>query len=106
MLDFGDYNPTLSTSHFMSMTAYNAANEVVSTQALSYTTPAQQNPRSSDIYGDLFSSGDASLATPGQPGNWTWHVSGNGIVRIELVSGEGFDPRIGFDRLTFATTCP
>ena len=38
MLDFGDYNPTLNTSHFAMMTAYDANNIIVSQHQLSYTT--------------------------------------------------------------------
>jgi hypothetical protein len=105
MLDFGDFNPSLSTAHYVSMTAYNANGFVVGKQELSYTTPAEGTPRSSNIYGDLWLSGDAITAQPGQPGNWTWNVSGSGIVRVVLEFGAGFDPYVGFDNLTFTTAC-
>jgi len=105
MLDFGDLNPTLNTSHYASMTAYAANGTVVSKHELSYTTLAN-DPSSSDLYGDLHISGDALGATPGQPGNWTWHVSGSGIVKVVLEFGVGFDPNIGFDTLSFTTVCP
>ena len=104
MLDFGDLNPTFNTNHYVSMTAYNATGGVVSKQELSYTTLAD-NPSSSDLYGDLQMSGDAKGATPGQPGNWTWHVSGSGIVKVVLEFGAGYDPNIGFDTLSFTTEC-
>ena len=106
MLDYGDYNPTASTTHYVSMTAYDENGAVVDIQELSYTTLAETFPGSSNLYGDLQLSGDATGALAGQPGNWTWHVSGTGIVKVVLEFGAGFDPRIGFDTLSFTTECP
>jgi hypothetical protein len=106
MLDFGDLNPSLSTDHHASITAYDANGAVVATQELNYTSPADRNPTNSDIYGDLQFSGDAASALPGQPGNWTWHVAGTGITRVVLEFGAGYDPNIAFDTLTFITECP
>jgi hypothetical protein len=100
MLDFGDYNPTGSTSTVVSMTAYNASNVVVASQQLSYTSVGGI----SSLYGDLSISGDALSAIPGQPGNWTWNVSGSGIVRVVLEEGSGYDPNVGFDLLSFTAT--
>jgi hypothetical protein len=105
MLDFGDLNPALDTNHYASMTAYNANGAVVAKQELSYTTLAEALPTSSDLYGNLRTSGDATGATPGQPGNWTWHVSGNGIVKVVLEFGEGYDPNIAFDLLAVNIVC-
>ncbi len=102
MLDFGDYNPTLATSHFAMMTAYDANNIVVSQHQLSYTSVNYI----SNLYGDLLVSGNSATALPGQPGNWTWHVSGSGIVKVVLEFGPGFDPNIGFDTLRFTIGCP
>jgi hypothetical protein len=101
MLDFGDFNPTANTSHLVTMTAYNASNFVVSSQQLSYTTVGTTSPQ----YGNMFVAGDAIAAQPGQPGNWTWNVSGSGIARVVLEFGLGHDPNIGFDTLTFTTEC-
>lgn len=106
MLDYGDLNPTLDTNHYVSMTAYNAAGAVVDLQELQYTTLAENNPRSSDLYGDLFFTGDATDASPGQPGNWMWDVSGNGIVKVVLNFGVGYDSNIALDLLMFTTECP
>lgn len=106
MLDYGDWNPTLNTSHYVSMTAYNASGFVVAKQEISYTTLAENVPTGSSIYGDLRTTGDALLATPGQLGNWTWNLSGSGIVRVVLEFGAGFDPAIAFDTLTYTTECP
>jgi hypothetical protein len=103
MLDFGDYNPTGSLSHIVTMTGYNASNVVVTSQELSYTTDAAGI---SAVYGDLSVSGDAIRATPGQPGNWTWNISGTGIVRVALDFGAGHDPNFGLDILGFTVECP
>ena len=105
MLDFGDLNQPLDTSHYASLTAYDANGNVVSKEELSYTTPAINLPRTSNLYGDLWLNGDAATAPPGQPGNWTWNVSGNGIVRVSLDFGAGYDPNIAFDLLTFNVAC-
>jgi hypothetical protein len=102
MLDFGDFNPTGSSSHVVTMTAYNASNVAVSSQQLSYTTVGNISP----VYGDLLISGDAIDASPGQPGDWTWNVSGSGIVRVVLEMGAGYDPNVGFDLLRFSLGCP
>jgi hypothetical protein len=102
MLDYGDYNPSGSPSSVATMTAYNVSNGVVAQQVLDFTNVNLQSPE----YGDLLIAGDAITATPGQPGNWTWNVSGTGIVRIVLEFGAGYDPNIAFDTLTFTTECP
>ena len=105
MLDFGDWNPTLSTSHVVSMTAYDANGNVVSREELNYTTPPDQAPRTSSLYGDMRFNGDGATAPLGQPGNWLWNVSGTGIVRVVLEFGVGYDPNIAFDLLSFTTEC-
>jgi hypothetical protein len=105
MQDFGDWNPSLSTAHYVSMTAYDVNGAVVSKQELSYTTLAQELPRSSNLYGDLWLTGDAATSVAGQPGNWTWRVSGNGIVRVVLEFGVGYDPNVAFDALTYGIDC-
>ena len=105
MMDYGDLNPSRDTSHYVSMTAYNASGDVVSKEELSYTTPALTTPRSSDQYGDLYFNGDASSAPAGQPGNWMWNVFGSGIVKVVLEFGAGYDPNIAFDHLSFTREC-
>ncbi|HKY54299.1 MAG TPA: hypothetical protein VJM08_08345, partial [Anaerolineales bacterium] len=106
MLDFGDLNSSSNAAHFASMTAYNASGAVVARQELSYTTPPEINPTTSSIYGNPQFSGDVLLALPGEPGNWIWHVSGDGIVRVVLEFGAGYDPNIGFDLLSFCPQLP
>jgi hypothetical protein len=106
MLDFGDLNPTLSTNHLVTLTAYDTSNAIVTRQQLSYTTQAESLPTTSNIYGNLQITGDAHSGVPGQPGNWTWDVSGNGIVRIVLEFGAGYDPNLGFHLLSFCPQLP
>jgi hypothetical protein len=84
------------------MTAYNTSNAVISQQQIDYTSVGNVSP----LYGNLILTGDAIDAIPGQPGNWTWNVSGSGIVKIVLEFGAGYDPNIAFDILTFTTECP
>jgi len=104
MLDFGDANPSLSTNHYASLTAYDANNNPIAKHELNYTSPAVTNPVSSNIYGNLAISGDAS-APAGNPGNWKWNVSASGIVKLVLEFGAGFDPNISFDLITYTTEC-
>jgi hypothetical protein len=106
MLDYGDWNVPSDTFHYASMTAYNSSGVVVAKQELSFTSPPMPIPRSSNIFGDLWFTGDAITARPGEPGNWTWNVSGSGIVKVVLEFGAGFDPNIAFDTLTFIIECP
>jgi hypothetical protein len=102
MLDYGDFNPSNSTSHLVTLTAYNAGNAVVDQQMLDFTSQGDISPQ----YGNLILTGDAIDAVAGQPGNWTWNVSGTGIVRIVLEFGVGHDPNIAFDTLSFSIECP
>jgi hypothetical protein len=111
MLDFGDLNPApgptvFSSNHFAKIAAFDASGVLLTQHGLSYTTPPDKFPTSSNLYGNPLVTGDARSATSGQPGNWTWHVSGHGIVKLLLNFGVGFDPNIGFDKLTYRTECP
>jgi hypothetical protein len=105
MLDYGDANPSLATSHYASLSAYDINGVLVGKQELNYTSPAELLPTSSNLYGNLQISGDAS-APAGQPGNWIWNISGNSITRLVLEFGAGHDPNIAFDGLTYTTVCP
>jgi uncharacterized repeat protein (TIGR01451 family) len=105
MLDYGDWNPTLNTAHYVSLIAYDGNGAVVTQQEINYNTQAVELPRDSSIYGDLWFTGDAVTASAGQPGNWVWNISGSGIVQIVLEFGVGFDPNIGFDTTNFNTEC-
>jgi hypothetical protein len=116
MLDFGDFNPSkvngqYATNHIVTMKAYDASGAVVSQQTLSYTSSAEVSPSTSNKYGNLQISGDAirSASLGGQqPGLWTWLVTGQGIVKVTLDQGVGYDPFVGFDHLSYTITtgCP
>lgn len=101
MLDFGDWNVTFSKYHKVVMKAFDANNTVVDVQELIYTSDGKRTNDYSPLYGDLIITGDAVTASPGQPGNWTWIVSGNDIVKVKLRFGKGYDPNIGFDTLEY-----
>jgi hypothetical protein len=108
MLDFGDFNPREETNHSVILTAYNAVGSPVASQDLTFTTDAERLPDNSPQYGNLQITGDALSAQDGQPGKWTWRVTGDGIVRVVLeFSAIGHDPHFGFDSLSYTTeVCP
>jgi hypothetical protein len=103
MLDFGDFSPGGGTNHIVTLTAYNANNVVVTKTVLNYISSLDLN---TSPYGDLHVAGDAITATAGQPGNWTWNISGTGIVKLSLDFGAGYDSNIALDLLSFTTQCP
>jgi hypothetical protein len=104
MLDFGDLNPDEVTHHRVVMTALDGQGNTVGTDTLEYNSENKIVPRHSD-YGDLWYSGDAVFAAHGEPGDFTWDVSGAGIQQVVLEFPEGFDPNIAFDKLGFTTEC-
>jgi len=107
MLDFGDLNTSLDTVHLVIFAGRDSTNKILVQQTLSYTSNASDLPNTSNKYGNLQRSGDATAATPGkQPGNWNWSISGKGIFSVTLQFPRGYDPNIGFDGLKFVTECP
>jgi hypothetical protein len=108
MLDFGDYNPSKDSQHFASMAAYDAQNGLVSESWLRYDAETREAEYYSFRYGQLTDlAGDAGYSQTGDPGNWTWSVSGLGITRVELTFYNrpgGQDPNVGFDSLSY-TIC-
>jgi hypothetical protein len=103
VFDFGDYNPSLSTSHNVSLKAYDDQNNLISTDEISFTTSAQGNPTDSVPYGNLlYGAGDACDASFGEPGYFELAVdSATGIYRLEL-RATGQDPKVGFDSINFS----
>jgi hypothetical protein len=100
MVDFGDFNLERATSHSVKLVAYNASGDEVDEDGFSYTSAATRNP--------LVVTGDACTAQPGEPGNFTFQVSGSHITRLELLSSNNSsspnkpsDPHIAFNDLTF-----
>jgi hypothetical protein len=108
MLDYGDLNEQAVANHRVVMVGYDAnGNEIPGArQVLSYITPEDSTPYSSNKYGDLWFSGDAISAKLGQPGNWIWDISGAGIHSVVLSFPQGHDPNVAFDRLAFSAECP
>ncbi|MFX0145830.1 MAG: hypothetical protein ACFE9C_17325 [Candidatus Hodarchaeota archaeon] len=103
MFDFGDYNPTYATSHTVNLTAYDASDNPVDLDSLSYNTPSQRHPRSSSNpdYGDLWYNGDACTAPLGYPGYREFKVQGSAIAKVKLAVTAGIDPYIGIDSIQF-----
>lgn len=111
MLDFGDFNPDRDTHTKVELAAYDADDNEVDSHVLEYYTNGGVNPstawadaaKTTVLWDDLFEQGDACDAVPGEPGNWTWHVSSPTddfeIVRAELRFVSGHDPNIVFDTL-------
>ncbi|HZM84996.1 MAG TPA: hypothetical protein VFF31_00440 [Blastocatellia bacterium] len=100
IVDHGDFNPGHATSHSVKLVAYNASGDIVDEHELAYTSTNATNP--------LGVNGDACTAPPGEPGNFTFNVSGSHITRLELRSSnngpspnEPSDPLIGFNVLCF-----
>jgi len=107
MVDWGDFLPyggNADNTYAVTMTAYNAANEVVDTDTIQFTSSSTAiSNRPSNEFGSLGVAGDACLATPGQPGNYTFHVQGSGIVRVTLSprDRQSTDPHMALSKLGF-----
>ena len=107
MVDYGDFNKAHATSHSVTLEALNALGVIVDSDVLSYTSTAATNPRSGSA-GDLFLTGDAVNALPGEPGLFTFSLSGLGISKVRILyahngpdraPGAPSDPNIAFDTL-------
>lgn len=107
MMDFGDFNPTNSTSHYAEMRAYDENDDEVDAQVLDYSSNGERVSPVTEEYGDLITNGDAySTVDDGMTpdlGRYTWTMEGQRITRIELSFGEGYDPDVAFDDLCFTT---
>jgi len=108
MLDFGDLNPTANTSHIVRMIAFDVNGNPIpgASQVLDYTTEGATTPRDPVRSEDPWFIGDAITSKHGEPGNYTWDISGSGIHSVLLVFPEGHDPNVAFDRLAFSLECP
>jgi len=108
MLDFGDFNAPNATEHEVSLVAYDADGNEITNDVLFFTSDGKTTPRDGSA-GDLWITGDATTAAPGQPGNYTFTVAGNGIARLEMHyahNGDGSqdtpsDPYFGMAVLCF-----
>jgi hypothetical protein len=113
MMDFGDYNPTKAEDHLVKFTAYDKIGVVYSDILQYKSDTATTGPTKSwdPDYGDLQTTGDALKALnstlPKNPGRWTWLVTGQGILKVELQMFVGHDPYTAFDSLSYTpSSCP
>ena len=105
MLDFGDFNPNEATEHQVSLVAYDKNNQIVDQDTLFFTSDGQKIPHGGSA-GDLWLTGDAITALPGEPGNYTFDVAGSNIYQLELQFSSNLgvgatDPLFGFSVLCF-----
>jgi hypothetical protein len=99
MLDFGDELPADAHSVSVELLAYKADGTPVAPQAGDVTKLTLPEPLPPPA--DLAVSGDACTAQTGDPGNFTFSISGAGIAKVEIVSKGGVDPNVAFDKVAF-----
>lgn len=104
MLDYGDFNPFLATQHSISLAAYDIDGNLIDVNTLSYTSSASNLPRSGSA-GDLWFTGDAITSNPGQPGNYTFFVSGSEIARLELQFSSNLGPGVTDPNFALSVLC-
>lgn len=109
MVDWSDFMPyggNADKTYAMKMVAYNAALDVVDTDQIQFSSTGVGLTRTSPEFGDSRLSGDAVLAAPGQPGNFTFKVAGPGITRVELRPKDraSMDPHMALAELSFEVT--
>lgn len=89
MVDYGDYYPYGGVTHTVTLSAYDAGNNLVDQTVLS-------------VGGGVDStSGDACLSQAGMPGNYFLSVAGPGIVIVTLRLDANADPNVGYDDIVF-----
>jgi hypothetical protein len=102
--DWGDFFPfgtSLNMSHEARLTAYDVGGNIVSEDAISFTSTGWgSNARETEKFGNLAISGDACTATHTQPGNYTFSVTGTGITRVTLrfIGQQSIDPNMALHR--------
>ena len=107
MLDFGDYNPDLVRNHTVELVGYALGSrgrvEIDRDDSFAYQSLAQELPSTPTApdQGDLQVTGDACTARPGDPGNYTFQVQGQGMTYVVLRMVEGPDPQVVFDNIRF-----
>lgn len=96
--DFGDWNSLRAKLHSATLTAYDAANNVVARDLLQFSSDTRIVPRTGSA-GDLSITGEAGLALEGQPGNRVFRVYSpdNSISRVELSFASDVDPNRASD---------
>lgn len=76
MLDFGDYNAAKANVQSAILVGYDINGNVVDTDSLIITK---------NSHGNLNKTGDACTAKPGEPGNYTFNLVGNGITKVKVL---------------------
>ena len=107
VLDWGDFNQGNATEHSVTLRALDASDVLVDSTTFSFDSDSASNPHTGS-QGDLFLTGDAIDASPGQAGNLTLNLAGSGIMKVEFLwshngsraANAASDPNIAFDNLT------
>src|SRR5215211_3906428 len=101
MLDYGDLNWLATRDHLVTLTGRDASGNPIpgAYQELRFTTEEVTNPVAMNL------SGDAVGAILGEPGSWTWNISGTGIHEVVIAFPQGYDPNIAFNRLYYSVEC-
>jgi len=110
-LDCGDYDPEVLLEHSIALVAYDELNQPITSDVHIYTThevdPVPHNPLNPDFDPDpnVYNNdpGDACRSTSGEPGNYTYVVSGHRInkVVLEIKQKNGVDPFFGIRNICF-----
>jgi hypothetical protein len=104
VLDFGDFNPGRATAHEFGVRGLDADGNEIASDSRSFTSDGSVNPRSSSV-GNLYRTGDAVRAEPGDVGNTILALSAPGMRSVELFYGDSgqapTDPNIGFTDLHY-----
>lgn len=104
VLDFGDFNPGRATVHEFGVRGLDADGNAIASDSRSFTSDGSVNPRSSSV-GNLYRTGDAVTAAPGEVGNTILALSAPGVRSVELFYGDAgqapTDPNIGFADLRY-----
>ncbi len=101
MSDWGDYLPYGKNAdgvYGVSMYAYNSNNQLIDQDTISFTSSEGGLSRNNAEFRHTRMSGDVCMAEPGEPGKYTFHVTGDRISYVELRFKDraSMDPNIGF----------
>ena len=116
MFDYGDWfnqmdNYTGTKTHTAKLVAYDDANAEIDSDTLTFTSTGGRSTgrtmttlNSVDIVDKpLSSAGDALEALAGDPGLWSFSVSGTGIFKVamEFEGNNSIDPGVAWDNIEF-----
>jgi hypothetical protein len=102
MYDYGDWNYYQKYDHTVRMVAYDSGNNPIDESVLDFdTTDIVKTNGHSLEFGAMAQAGDACDAEGGEPGNWTFEVSGSGIMKVKLFFEEGTDPAMALGLMKY-----